>query len=192
LLSKGWEKKLTKEGPLLLYQGWVYVPEDTKLRRKIVYLYHDTPTAGHPGQKATRLALQKDYYWPGMTQFVNNYVKGCTPCQQYKINQRPTNLALFPIEASREPRPFAQCSMDLITDLPVSKGFDSILVIIDHGLTKGVILMPCNKTIDTEQVGDILFQKLLARVRPVWILLLSMAFLMALWRYALWSFVCFL
>jgi hypothetical protein len=31
LLSKGWEKKLTKEEPLLLYQVQVYVPEDTKL-----------------------------------------------------------------------------------------------------------------------------------------------------------------
>jgi hypothetical protein len=53
--------------------------------------------------------------------------------------------------------------MDLITDLPTSRGFDSILVIVDHGLTKGVILTPCTKSIDTEQVGDILFQKLLMK-----------------------------
>jgi transposase InsO family protein len=163
LIAKGWTRKSTREGFLLLYQGRTYVPEDVKLRRKIVHLYHDTPTAGHPGEQATKLALQKDYYWPGMTQFVNNYVKGCASCQQYKINRRPTNPALFPIEGSREPRPFSQCSMDLITDLPTSRGYDSILVIVDHGLTKGVILTPCTKNIDTEQVGDILFQKLLTK-----------------------------
>jgi transposase InsO family protein len=98
-----------------------------------------------------------------MAQFVNNYVKGCAPCQQYKINRRPTDPPLFPIEASREPRPFAQCSMDLIMDLPTLQGYDSILVIVDHGLTKGVILTPCTKSIDTERVGDILFQKLLTK-----------------------------
>ncbi len=38
--------------------------------------------------------------------------------------------------------------MDFITDLPLSNGYDSILVMIDHGLTKGVIYAPCNKTID--------------------------------------------
>jgi transposase InsO family protein len=53
--------------------------------------------------------------------------------------------------------------MDLITDLPTSKGFDSILVIVDHGLTKGVILVPCSKTLSAEGVGDLLFRYLLTR-----------------------------
>ncbi len=33
-----------------------------------------------------------------------------------------------------------------MTDLPPSEGFDSIMVIVDHGLSKGVILTPCSKT----------------------------------------------
>jgi len=33
-----------------------------------------------------------------------------------------------------------------MTDLPLSKGFDSIMVAVDHGLSKGVILTPCSKT----------------------------------------------
>ena len=36
-------------------------------------------------------------------------------------------------------RPFAQCSMDMITDLPISNGFDSILAVVDHSLKKGAI-----------------------------------------------------
>jgi hypothetical protein len=47
--------------------------------------------------------------------------------------------------------------MDLITNLPLSNGFDSILVIVDHGLTKGVILSPCKKTISSEQMGNVIF-----------------------------------
>jgi hypothetical protein len=37
---------------------------------------------------------------------------------------------------------------DFITDLPESDGFDALMVVVDHGLTKGVILIPCNKTVD--------------------------------------------
>ena len=53
--------------------------------------------------------------------------------------------------------------MDLITDLPLSDGFDSILVVVDHGLTKGVILLPCNKTITAEQVANLLLENLYKR-----------------------------
>jgi hypothetical protein len=38
---------------------------------------------------------------------------------------------------------------DFITDLPEYDGFDVLMVMVDHGLTKGVILIPCNKTFDT-------------------------------------------
>ena len=35
----------------------------------------------------------------------------------------------------------------MITDLPLSSGFDSVLVVVDHGLMKGVIFIPCHKAI---------------------------------------------
>jgi len=38
--------------------------------------------------------------------------------------------------------------MDLITDLPKSEGFDSILMIVDQGCLKAAKFIPCNKTID--------------------------------------------
>ena len=50
--------------------------------------------------------------------------------------------------------------MDLITDLPLSEGFDSILVVVNQGLSKGVILMPCNKTITSEGTAKLLLENL--------------------------------
>jgi len=41
---------------------------------------------------------------------------------------------------------FSQVGIDFMTDLPPSEGFDSIMVTVDHGLSKGVILTPCSKT----------------------------------------------
>ena len=43
--------------------------------------------------------------------------------------------------------------MDFITNLPISNGFDSIFIVVDQGLSKGVILMPCNKTITAEETA---------------------------------------
>jgi hypothetical protein len=44
--------------------------------------------------------------------------------------------------------------MDLITDLPKSDGFDSILTIIDQGCSKAAKFIPCNKTIDGPSVAN--------------------------------------
>ena len=81
-------------------------------------------------------------------------------CQQYKINQSPSHPSYTLIPALTGTWPFAHCSMDLITDLPLSDSFDSILVVVNRGLTKGVILMPCNKTITTKQVANLLLEHL--------------------------------
>ena len=53
--------------------------------------------------------------------------------------------------------------MDFITDLLPISGFDSILVMVDQGLTKGVILTPCNKTITAEDTGKLLLENLYKR-----------------------------
>ena len=45
-------------------------------------------------------------------------------------------------------------------DLPPDNGFDSILVVVDQRLTKGVILTPCKKTITAEETGRLLLEKL--------------------------------
>ena len=50
--------------------------------------------------------------------------------------------------------------MDLITDLPLTTGFDSILVVVDHGLSKGVILIPCTKTLTAEGAAQLLLDNL--------------------------------
>ena len=53
--------------------------------------------------------------------------------------------------------------MDFVTDLPLSQGFDSLLVVVDQGLTKGVILIPCNKTIDAIGTSKLLHQNVYRR-----------------------------
>ena len=48
----------------------------------------------------------------------------------------------------------------LITDLPPVNGYDSILVMVDQGLSKGVILVSCNKTLTSEDTARLLLENL--------------------------------
>ncbi|KAG3122820.1 hypothetical protein PI126_g23982 [Phytophthora idaei] len=41
----------------------IVVPNDYDLRMRIMYEYHDTPTAGHPGRDKTYVLLTRDFYW---------------------------------------------------------------------------------------------------------------------------------
>jgi hypothetical protein len=95
--------------------------------------------------------------------FVKNYIQGCGTCQQFKINRSPSNPAYIAIEGANNTRLFAKCSMDLIMDLPPVKGYDSILVVVDRGLSKGVILCPCTKTITWEGTATLLRDNLFKR-----------------------------
>ena len=50
--------------------------------------------------------------------------------------------------------------MDMITDLPMSGGYNSILAVVDQGLMKGVILIPCNKTLTADQCAQLLLDNI--------------------------------
>ena len=93
--------------------------------------------------------------------FVKNYIQGCGTCQQF--NQSPLNPAYQAIEGVKTTRPFAHCSMDLITDLPPVEGYNSILVVVDQGLLKGVILCPCAKILTWEGAAILLQDNLSKR-----------------------------
>ena len=71
-----------------------------------------------------------------------------------KVNTHPTMPPLSPIKSTAT-CPFALISTDFITDLPDVDRFDSIMVVVDHSLTKGVILIPCNKRIDVLTMADL-------------------------------------
>ena len=139
-----WTVDRTDGQNILFYKGKNY-KRNIGLRQEIVKTFHDHETASHPGEIGTYNAVRQHYWWPRLRTFVKNYVQGCGTCQQFKIDRSLSKPAYLPTEGAKSLRPFANCSMDFITDLPPVDGHDSILVVVDQGLSKGVILIPCNK-----------------------------------------------
>ena len=58
-------------------------------KRKIIQAYHDIPAYGHPSINQTKDLVAKYYWQPQLTKDVQEYVKGCTQCQQNKVNTPP-------------------------------------------------------------------------------------------------------
>ena len=143
------------DGSQLYFKNRLYVPASA--RHDLVSSIHTSLASGHSGFFRTYSSLSCDYWWPGMSSFVRQFVAGCTLCQQMKVNTHPMTPALSPLPSSCT-RPFQQLSVDLITGLPPSHGFDSLLVVVNHGLLKGVILIPCNKDIDAKGVAELFFK----------------------------------
>lgn len=97
-----------------------------------------------------------------MTTFVQNYVKGCIVCQATKNQPWKPPIPTQPI-AVEFTLPFQTVTMDFITDLPKSDGYDSIAVFVDHNSTKAAIMVPCHKTITAEQTADIYLEYVFRR-----------------------------
>ena len=143
---------------LLTFKGHIYVPSNMDLHCSILLCCHDHPTTSHPGYLKMHQLVANKFWWPGLASFVCAYVAGCSLCQQNKANTHPSTPPLAPIPSSSS-LPFCQLSCNLITDLPVSAGFDSLLVMVDHSLSKGVILCPTKKNVTTEGIAYLFFHK---------------------------------
>lgn len=137
---KGWN---WDEG-IWKYQGKIYVPEH--LRREVFDSHHSSPAAGHPGIKPSLEAIAKYYYWPNIRQDVESRVKNCDTCQRIKTFPTKPVGQLHPTQIPSSP--WEIVSMDLITGLPESAGYDSLLVVVDR-FSKMVVIVACNSTLDS-------------------------------------------
>jgi hypothetical protein len=108
--------------------------------------------------------VKRDYWWPGLSAYVRKYVDGCALCQQMKSDMHPVTPPLILIP-STVTVPFSFLSVDLITDLPPSGGFDSVMVVVHHGLMKGVIITPCLKTVTSEGIAKLFLKHIYRRFR---------------------------
>lgn len=74
-----------------------------------------------------------------MSTFLWKFVTGCAICQSAKVNTHPMVPELTPLTIKTSTA-FSSISVNLISSVPLSSGFDSVMSMVDHGLTKGVIL----------------------------------------------------
>jgi hypothetical protein len=119
---KVWAKKykLTKSpGDLQWLKNTTpVVPDDPETRKDLMDRFHNALTAGHPGRDKTTQAIKRQYWWPNMNTWIEEYVKGCAPCQQNKNLTHRKNTPLYCIAPHPKANPFEEVAMDLIPNSP--------------------------------------------------------------------------
>lgn len=118
------------DNDILYFANLVYVPDNLPLKTKLVHQVHNPPTAGHLGQAKTYELLSRHYYFPGLRTFVNTYVNGCHTCARNKSQRHKPHGPLQSLPIPQ--RPWQSISMDAIIKLPVSNGYDAIMVFVDR------------------------------------------------------------
>ncbi len=146
LQSNEWER----DGDLVMYRGHVYVPKDPQLHHDIVHTHHDSVITGHPGQWKTLELVSCNYWWPGISHYVTSYVAGCDACNQCK------SFLMLKV-GKLTPNWIPSCcweviSIDTIRELPESKGYNAILMVVDR-LSKCIHAIPTITTIDSAGVA---------------------------------------
>ena len=134
----------------VLYDGLLYVPE--ALRLETIRQHHDSPSAGHPGRAITIDLVTRNFSWPGLRRQIREYVTSCDTCQRVKADRHKPYGLLQPLPVPT--RPWESVSWDFIVKLPVSKGYDSIWVIICR-LSKLSHFIPCRESMDATELADL-------------------------------------
>ncbi len=124
-LPSGWE---WSEGHLR-FQGCLYVPNQEILHLQAIHNHHDHLAAGHFGEARTSKLICCNFHWLGLQQMVKDYVASCTTCAHAKSPRHKPYGKLKQLLIPSQP--WSSILMDFIKQLPASKGFSTILVVVD-------------------------------------------------------------
>jgi transposase InsO family protein len=115
---------------LLRYKDRIWVGNDGALQHKIIDAFHSSPIGGHSGVPASYQRLKRLFAWSGLKSAVQLFVQSCPTCQQAKPDRAkyPGLLQPLPVPSMA----WQSISMDFIDGLPLSKGKNCILVIVDR------------------------------------------------------------
>jgi RNase H-like domain found in reverse transcriptase/Reverse transcriptase (RNA-dependent DNA polymerase)/Integrase zinc binding domain/Chromo (CHRromatin Organisation MOdifier) domain/gag-polyprotein putative aspartyl protease len=137
---------------LVLRNGLVYIPDENSIKLRVLKSCHDAPSAGHLGEAKTLGLITRDYYWPRMRQYVNEYVKSCDTCTRNKTPRQQPHGPLHPLPIPSGP--WTSVSMDFIVELPPSDGFDAIYVCVDR-FTKLAHFIPTTVHVTAEETAKL-------------------------------------
>ncbi|KAG6623917.1 reverse transcriptase [Phytophthora cinnamomi] len=131
----------------------VVVPNDHDLRLRIMYEYHDAPTAGHLGREKTYVLLTRDFYWHHQYKWVRKYIRACEVCQRVK----PAPFAQAPLQSLPTPSEcWKSMSLDFIFGLPPDSGGNTGVVVFVDRFSKMVHLAAVPAEVTAKQTARLL------------------------------------
>jgi len=63
-----------EQNKIVYMEGRIYIPNNKKLKKKILQENHDSVDVGHPGQQRMMELLKQNYWWPGLKEDIRKYM----------------------------------------------------------------------------------------------------------------------
>ena len=118
-------KQLSLQDDLLTKSGRIVVPNSLKFQ-----ITKDFHQENHWGIQNTLVEISKEYYWPNMKVYIEQYCASCATCLQTKHQSKKPKAELKPIEWS-DYEPCQAIALDIATMTNSYDGFSHILLITD-------------------------------------------------------------
>lgn len=114
---------------IIKYKNRIWVASCPLLQQKIVSTLHSSTIGGHSGFLVTYTKIKKFFAWPRMKKMIKEFVAQCLVCQKAKTERvkYPGLLQPLPVPSHA----WQTVSLDFIEGLPMSKGCNCILVVVD-------------------------------------------------------------
>jgi hypothetical protein len=110
--------------------GRVWIGSNSALQTKLISAFHASAIGGHSGTHATYQRLKKLFAWAGLKTQVAEFVRQCNVCQHAKHSNTPPAGLLQPLPPPTGP--WRDITMDFVEGVPLSDGYNVILVIVDR------------------------------------------------------------
>jgi hypothetical protein len=115
---------------IIRFQGRVWVGSNSALKTKLISAFHSSAVGGHSGANATYQRMKRLFAWPGLKAQITDFVHQCDVCQHSKHSTAAPAGLLQPLPVPTGP--WKDITMDFIEGLPLSDGYNSILVVVDR------------------------------------------------------------
>src|SRR5258707_7011472 len=140
---------------VVLYQGRVYVPDNPQLHHDLVHAHHSAIVIRHPGHWKMLELVSQNYWWPGLSRYIARLIAGCDACNWTKTFPTQKVGKLIPNKVPD------QCwqviSVDMIRELPDSKGYNATLMVVDC-LSKWIHAIPTVTSLDSARVAQLFLE----------------------------------
>ena len=121
--------KIYKKGEEL--RDLLVIPNSVK--KDILELCHDIPSAGHQGIQRTKERIKRSYSWYKLKQDVENHISQCAQCNKCKSANRKNK---YPMKQNHAGAPLQKVHIDFIGPLPMSNSGNKHILIICDNFTK--------------------------------------------------------
>ena len=147
----------TRSAPWSLVDGMVhfgsrlYIPPASPLLQEILGAIH---ADGHEGVQRTLHRLRRDFHFPNMKQRVQDMVRTCAVCQQYKSEHLQPAGLLLPLPVPQGV--WIDIALDFVEALPRVRGKSVILTVVDR-FSKYCHFIPLAHPYSAESVAQAFF-----------------------------------